>query len=950
MATTSEPSELEALVQEAQHQAGQRRRAGRRSADPIVERGAGVAAGEGTLLFVVRYSIERLEEFLSQGRLTLSPYAGDPAVAEILEHLRVLVAATPEGEALRNDWGVEALVHARRHVGWLIRRGSHLVAAGMESSSQDTAGKGENAWVHAVSAVIRRIGVRSRPIVVAPEIGRVCRRPRYRTPLERALVETRAVVRAAKLPPDFCLADNLDGPFRMLWDNALAEAGIDWSGTVRRLSTGAAGQLGAGVWPFAEKELPRGWRMRRGSYGQVVKPHVTEPVESFRSVLQGVVELGCRPDLSDAALCKELGRRFGKDLATEALRRDHGPDATLADVKHPEVAIRNLYAHMPVYLTGTLPVVGKLGYAEPGLEELHGMKVRWRRDALGRDYAEVENTVRLGTDEAPGDAPWWGIDPAAALEAFARRIGSAPAPTRIGPRPRLKPLVGFECTIVGTEFRLGGPRPGTYAVQVRPARDGRHEATQRRVGWRGIPSVATLDAALLHERVSEASVDALEAGVSAALLPLVEHGGGEADPETEAAIAALDRQIAQKTNDAQVFERYGIKAKLEAVEREREALEASRSALTEALLKTRTVGATTTVPAVLAYLRGCAGQAERAFCDALREVVVALEVVEVSPASVRLGFRLAVGTDEGPMTLGPIEVTVPNTARKEAAGTPAGEGRAAELGRQFLVEGRSLEEVAAGAGWQPMAVERRIREWLEPLVPSKGLRAAVMDCPIPETRAALGTHLFGMPTPAGVSREFLRLIADTYTRPDLEWPFAWAADTHLRRRSAISYVHEYDEGQGVAFADLCEALGVPHGLGRILLDACAPGGRSATSTSLDYGPSLQRTEPWGLAAGRWPEERKRVRLARCPHRDCAGLLDHVLRVPELGAASILCSSCRRMPTDRRLVFPEAYLQLWEGPRGTKRIGTGRVNGRSGTTEGREVPVPAAWESRGRRPL
>ena len=944
MTATSAPSELDMQLHEAQRLAGRRRRAGRRAADLVVEQLETTFEVVGTLLFIIRYSVERLEEFLSQGRLTLSPYGADPAVAEVLENLRTLVASTAEGDALRKAWGVEALVHAQRHVGWLIKRGPHLFAAGMESSSQDTAGKGENGWVRAEAAVIRRVGARSRPIIIAPEVGRICRRPKYRKPLEDALIETRAVVRAAGLPPDFCLADHVDSPFRILWDQALSTAGIDWSGTVKRLSAGGAGQLGAGRWPFAEKELPRGWTMRRGPYGLVVKPHVTEPDPAFRSVLQGIVELGRRPDLSDANLCTELGRRYGTALATAALRRDHGPDATIAHAKHPAAAIRNLYAHMPAYITGTVQVTGKLGYADPGLEELHGMKVRWRRDALGRDYAEVENTVRLGTDEAPGDAAWWRIDPAAALEAFARRVGSAPAPVAVGPRQRLKPLAGLQSALDDTEYRLGGPRSTTYSLLSRPVAAGRHERTGRRLGWRGVASIATVDAGLLHQRLSAAAVDALEAGVCATLLPLGECRGVESDPETEAALAELDRALTQKAADAQVLERYGMKAKLKALYAELEALRANRTALSEELLKTRTVGATTTVPAVLAYLSGCAGQAERSFCDALREVVIGLEVVEASPASVRLGFRLAVSTDEGPLTLGPVEVTVPNTARTDGA-TPVGESRAEELARRFLVDGRSLDQVAADVGWTRAAVERTIREWLVPFVPSKGLRAAVMDCPIQETRGALGAHVFGTPPPPGVSREFLQLVTDTYSRSDLEWPFAWAADTHLRRRSAIAYVLEYDRGDGVAFADICDALGVPHALGRIFLDACAPGGRSATSTSLNYGPSLERTAPWGLGSSRWSEDRKRVRLARCPHRDCDGLLDHVLRVPELGASSILCSRCRRMPTDRRLVFPETYLRLWEGPRGTKRVGTGRVNGRSGTVEGKPVPVPAAWEAR-----
>ena len=86
-----------------------------------------------------------------------------------------------------------------------------------------------------------------------------------------------------------------------------------------------------------------------------------------------------------------------------------------------------------------------------------------------------------------------------------------------------------------------------------------------------------------------------------------------------------------------------------------------------------------------------------------------------------------------------------------------------------------------------------------------------------------------------------------------------------------------------------------------------------------------------------------MRIAKCPHRRCAGLLDHVLRVPELGADSVLCSTCRRMPSDSRLVFDESYLRLWVGPRGTGAQGIGHVATGSGTVEGKPVPVPSVWK-------
>ena len=941
--TESAPSTaLDELVAQAHAAAARRGKAARRAADPVVDltpQPASAGAGE-VPVFTVRYSTERIEEFLSQGDLTLKPYAHDPNVVEILAHLRELVGTSASSEALREAWGVERLVFRQRHTGWLIVRGRNWCVAGMEPASQDTAGKGESAWVHSFAGVIRRAAKRGTPVVIAPEIGRVCRRPMYAAPLEAALVETRAIVRTAKLPPDFRLADHVDGGWgRQAWDAALAEAGVDWSATVRRLSAGGAAQLGAGRWPFAEKELPRGWRMRRGPYGLVLKPHVTEPKVEFAPILRDVIELGLS-SRSNRELCHELARRHGSALATAALLRDHGSDATLADVKHPDVAVRNLYAHMPVYVTGTIEVSGRLGLVEHGLTELHGMPIEWHRDDLGREYAVVKNTVRLGTDEATGNAAWWGIDPFRALEAFEKRAQRTERPP-IGPRQRTKPLAGYACTVGSEEFRIGGPRQRSYVILQRPVEKGRHAKTERRVGWDNATPVASVPAGLVHRRFVDALIDALEQGVSGTLLPL-DDAPTEVDPEVAAELSRLDAAIADRNEEARVFERRKMTDALEEVTAELAELARRRAEVQEGLLVTRAVGATTTIPAVLAYLRGCDGQADRAFCDALRDIVPALVSAEASPTTVRLGFRVIVATDEGTVTVGPVVVTLPNSARK-AEGAPVHGLRSEELARRFLCEGLSLEKIAADAGWDAPTVERRVREWLAPFVPSKGLRAAVLDCPVLEARKALGCHLFSTPLPPHISRDFARLILRTYTQ-ELEWPMAWAADTHLRRRSALAYVAAYDRGDGVVFADMCNGLSIDAKLGRIFTWACAPGGRGSGSTSLDYGPTLVPVEKWSQSS-HWPEERKRVRIARCPHPGCDGLLDHVLRVPELGVASILCSSCRRSPADRRLVFPEAYLRLWEGPRGSDRVGKGRVSGRTGTTEGFPVPVPAAWEAR-----
>jgi hypothetical protein len=57
-----------------------------------------------------------------------------------------------------------------------------------------------------------------------------------------------------------------------------------------------------------------------------------------------------------------------------------------------------------------------------------------------------------------------------------------------------------------------------------------------------------------------------------------------------------------------------------------------------------------------------------------------------------------------------------------------------------------------------------------------------------------------------------------------------------------------------------------------------------------------------------PDGARWVGLVPCPHFGCSGLLDTVLRMPEV-PSGVLCSQCRRMPVPDSVVFPESYLHL-----------------------------------------
>jgi hypothetical protein len=688
----------------------------------------------------------------------------------------------------------------------------------------------------------------------------------------------------------------------------------------------------------------RGWKMVRDRYGVVAKPHCTYPDPDFRPVLRDVIELGCSA-LTDAELCQELARRHGDKLTTDAMHRDHGEGALLSDALHPTSAIESLYQHIPVYLTGCLWVEGRLGKTQFS-EEVHGMPIVWREvQGTGERYATVGNTVVLGTDEDAGDAQWWGIDPVRAMEAMAKR-----APRRIAAAagdeesydddacavgtsshavPR-KPMGGYVCADEEFQYRLHSKRRDTYYVERRPLSKARHAKTGRPRGWAGAEHCATIRVVDLHQAVCDQMTEAITSGVSATLRTIGDLPT-ERDPRDEAELVQLAKEIKEASDDLTVFRRNDMAGKVKEKTRALKALTARQDELRNAPVTSRATEGCSTLPALLALLRKTEGKLPVAAVEAIRDVIPELVAVEVSVATVRFGFTVHIPTDDGLAKLNPVWVSVPNRIRGDEYS--ALDERAREFAYAFLVEGQDVGVIADMHGWDEVNVERRVREYLERWLPSSGLRAAVMDCPLPIVRVALGCALFDIELPGWIDPRFQRRIFEVYTA-DVEWLAAWAADTHLRRRSAMAYVKKWNRGKGVCFYDLCDALGVTSKTGLIMLKAAAPGGRRKGSKTPDYGATLVRTAPWPAPKSHLFPDGCRVCIAKCPHRRCSGLLDHVLRVPELGADSVLCSTCRRMPSDSRLVFDESYLRLWVGPRGT---------GAQGTVEGKPVPVPSVWK-------
>lgn len=270
----------------------------------------------------------------------------------------------------------------------------------------------------------------------------------------------------------------------------------------------------------------------------------------------------------------------------------------------------------------------------------------------------------------------------------------------------------------------------------------------------------------------------------------------------------------------------------------------------------------------------------------------------------------------------------------------------------------SFENLAEDLGWQADEVRRKVAVWLGyraipknlkmPVrIASRGLRSALLDCPLPEVRHAVWAALVPAERQVAdyLTAPYRDHVAATYLDPTMVWVLNWAADTHIFRRRLMGLCLEQHQRAGGIRIDQAAA-------------ALAIGETDIADFSRDYKVSLrrngapaypatfQRVIPFWRNHGDLPPDMKRVRPLRCPHTDCegrkgartGGWCTTILRVPELAQWAVLCPDCRRVPdlTKADLRFPIGYFTLWAGPRG---FASGRGGER--TTRGTVAIDPGA---------
>lgn len=218
-------------------------------------------------------------------------------------------------------------------------------------------------------------------------------------------------------------------------------------------------------------------------------------------------------------------------------------------------------------------------------------------------------------------------------------------------------------------------------------------------------------------------------------------------------------------------------------------------------------------------------------------------------------------------------------------------------------------------------------------IASPDLRRAILSAPFAVQRAAFGvlTGRRSELVAEGFGDTFLNHLTDTYTKPDAMWGETWVGVRHEQPRALLAYLSNGPISEGICIQDVARHLSAPF------------------DTVVAWGS--ERPFPGPRANGRprrrsiidrtWrrgdhkPVEDRRLMLRKCPHSDCPGRgsnakapagalratpLTHYLWVPEL-LDGLLCPDCRCMPSDRTVVFPSIYLELWN--KGRLASGTSR---------------------------
>ncbi len=906
---------------------------------------------KATELLAFRQSVARAkEELVNHVQARLGKHVGEiPGVETILEHGTLWIENTPEADALRASFDAETVyagASGRRLVGYKMNVEGTLVFFSLFSAAEDNI-EGTNDFTNALTSIITDHAIEH--LYTGP-FTRIARDEGHANDLLRAGEKTGLIIHGVGFRDIDLGTQEGQKKARELVSNAAD----DWHNVVERLHLGVSNILAEGGLPCSELNIPGiGYTFRETVAGRRKTDRTVVPMtdkDTIAMVRDFVKWSG--QDLTAYQVAEKMATKHGWGSRT-LRRRLRDEKATVLDSRYPAEAIENLWKFLPTLLTGRY----QLDQSIPMDQEL----IRWEllergtvENIKGNTHLVLE--VNFHNELLPG-GQW--CDPAIIQAAIDKRLTQKPASNVTGgaasSKPR-KPLMSVsEWQDAAWQWTIAGSKREQYHLLRRPL-DQATRADGRRLGWAPFEKhndaiAAAMDPGTLHRALGEAIIDALEtSGVEwrrttvrrkvdpgAFVSPEQLDGAKQrlADAEQQSRIAGYTyaRAVELAVKDDSAANRAGVDLALSDRNTANQELADARDALVTLQGDYDTQGPITgevevevgNLAAALAELLETEHAGPANLARTLRNLLSGFTAtISDDLLTVTVQTSLRVETSEGIVVLGPVEVGVPNIQRGMKT------HRGDVLWEVAMRDGLTVEEAAERIGYTDITfVRRRLHERLVEtgLVTATGLRAALIDCPIAEVRKVLWAELQARENgkafraPEGIDPAWAAHVRSVYLE-DRDWMRAWASDTHHWARLAIEQVRAAGD-KGMLWDTLLEQLtpGEKRTENRELVVELVNGKGSigrGKQMARAWSPVLRRSDEWHRHAER------RVWVQDCPFCETA-TLDQVLRVPEV-PGGLLCSSCRRTPSLPSVVFPEAYLKPWVGPRGYKSTNSGPRRG------------------------
>lgn len=310
---------------------------------------------------------------------------------------------------------------------------------------------------------------------------------------------------------------------REKWDTACNDAVADYHATRRRLSGGTATGLSLGEWAFSEESLPAGYMFH--------DPHtfLVKPDPALREFIAEVIRISARQHTDETPGTGDDPRSEwlrAVDAVIEAcdrhgwksaeLSRKHGPDAKFSDARTARRNAERLWSYLPLWQSGKYEMRHKLSLGiDSSQKQYNGVPLERVIDKHGNETVYMTRVLDFGSFD------WNEEEQELLRQAIERRSpqkrvkgtgGRKPGQSHTN-TPFLPLLALCDYTEAGRQFRL--VRSGAYAYRVveRPANLSRYPSGDPR-GWAPGEGtgLATLQSALLHERLAEAAVELIERG------------------------------------------------------------------------------------------------------------------------------------------------------------------------------------------------------------------------------------------------------------------------------------------------------------------------------------------------------------------------------------------------------------------------------------------------------